>query len=248
MSAPPDRPVRVGLDRPAVHAGPRRAPARGPRGTRSAGPTCSSRRWSSGWSFLSAGPILATFGISLTSWDLLTAAGVRRPRQLRRPARRPAVPRWRFATRPSTRWSRCRSGWRCRWASPWRSTRRSGGSPGSGRCTSCRSSPRRSRSGLVWAWIYSPDERPPQPAPGRLRDPGPEVGHRPVLGDALDHRDVDLAGAAGQHDHLPGRPPGDPARLLRRRQRRRRRPAGPVPARHAAAAHARACSSPGSSA
>ena len=79
--------------------------------------------------------------------------------------------------------------------------------------------------GLVWAWIYSPTERPAQPAARRLRHPGPEVGQRPVLGDALDHRDVDLAGAAGQHDHLPRRAPGDPRRLLRRRQRRRRRAA-----------------------
>ena len=39
-----------------------------------------------------------------------------------------------------------------------------------------------------------PHHRPPQPVPQRVRHPGPEVGERPLLGDAVDHRDVDLAG------------------------------------------------------
>ena len=67
------------------------------------------------------------------------------------------------------------------------------------------------RGGARVGLDLQPDQRPPQPAPPRVRHPGPEVGQRPVLGDAVDHRDVDLAGPPGQHDHLPRGAPGDPA-------------------------------------
>ena len=80
--------VRAGPDRHAVHADRGGAPAsRGPRGH--------DERWAYlfiapmvlGLAFLSAGPILATFGISLTSWDLLRPR-TRRAGQLRAPGRR----------------------------------------------------------------------------------------------------------------------------------------------------------------
>ena len=48
------------------------------------GPRCSSPRRSWGWPLLSAGPIVAALGISLTDWDLLSAARAGRPRQLHR--------------------------------------------------------------------------------------------------------------------------------------------------------------------
>ena len=44
--------------------------------------------------------------------------------------------------------------------------------------------------GLVWAWIYSPTNGLLNQLLRRVRHPRPEVGQRPVLGDALDHRDV----------------------------------------------------------
>ena len=60
-------------------------------------------RPSSGWPLLSAGPIVASFGISLTDWDLLPPPQFVGPRQLRRAA--PATPgsSSRSGTRRSTR-------------------------------------------------------------------------------------------------------------------------------------------------
>ena len=122
--------------------------------------------------------------------------------------------------------SRSRSGWRWRSASRSRSTRRCAGSPGSARRTSCPVVTSATAVGLVWAWIYSPDDGLLNQVHRGLRAAAPEVDQRPVLGDALDHRDEHLAGPGHQRDHLPRGPPGDPAGVLRRGRRRRRRRAG----------------------
>ena len=63
---------------------------------------------------------------------------------------------------------------------------------------------------LVWQWIYSADSGLLNEVIGVLRHPGPEVAERPDPRDAVDRRDVGLAGPRREHHHLPGRAPGDP--------------------------------------
>ena len=87
---------------------------------------------------LSAAPILATFAISLTHWDLLTApdpAGLDNYTKLfDDPRFLTAIRNTAFYTIVSVPLGMAISlGWHSR------STRRSPGSRGSGRCTSCRS-------------------------------------------------------------------------------------------------------------
>jgi hypothetical protein len=83
---------------------------------------------------------------------------------------------------------------------------------------------------LVWLWIYSPTGIL-NGLLGSLRHRAAALGVRSHAGHAFDHRDERLAGPAGQRDHLPGRPAGDPDRVLRRGQRRRRRAPQPASGR-----------------
>ena len=209
------------------------------------GPRGSEERWAwlfiapmvIGLAFLSAGPILATFGISLTSWDLLPA------------------PDWVGLDNYTRLLSDRRFGMALRNTTFYTLVSVPLGMALSLGLALALNQALRGISwirtmyflplvtsaiavGLVWAWIYSPTNGLLNQFLQRVRHPGPEVGERSLLGDALDHRDVDLAGPAGQHDHLPRGAPGDPRGLLRRGQRRRRRSPPPVPPRHAAAAHA----------
>ena len=179
-----------------------------------------------GLALLSAGPILASFGISLTELGPAHAAefvGLDNFATLLDDDRFCVALRNTAFFTPDL--GADRAGPR-RWASRSRSTSRSAASPSSGPRTSCRSSPRPPPSRLVWAWIYSPQGGLLNAVPRRVRHPGPEVDQRPVLGDAVDRRDERLAGPGHQRDHLPGGPPGDPAGVLRRGGGRRRRRAG----------------------
>ena len=51
--------------------------------------------------------------------------------------------------------------------------------------------------GLVWAWIYSPANGLLNQVDRGARPAAPALDRRPVLGDAIDHRDEHLAGPAG---------------------------------------------------
>ena len=84
--------------------------------------------------------------------------------------------------------------------------------------------------GLVWAWIYAPSGGILNQLIGIFGLPPAEVDQRPVLGDAGDRADERLAGPGDERDHLPGRPPGDPAGVLRRGRRGRGRALGALPA------------------
>ena len=196
---------------------------------RRSGPGCSSPRCSSGSLFLSAAPILATFAVSLTHWDLLTPPESGRHRQLHEALQRPALP----DRAPQHGVLHGRVG-----AARDAPVARAGPGPEPGDLRHLvdpddvlpadRHLDDRHRPRLVVD--LQPVERPAQRAAGRVRHPAAAVDRRSVLGDAVDHRDVGLAGPPGQHDHLSRRSPGDPARLLRRGERRRRRSLGPASA------------------
>ena len=228
------------IRRPARTAGRRAAGRRGALGAR-----CSWRRPWSAWPCCRPGRSSPRSAISLTKWDLLTAAEVRRPRQLRRARLRRPVPEG----APEhvllhDRVGAARAGHRAR--------PRAGAQPGGPRH---RLHPDR----LLPAGRHLDHRRSPSSGSGstaRSRAcstrciglvgiPPQKWLSDPMLRDAGDHRDVDLAGPRDQRDHLPGRPPGDPGGAARRGQRRRRRPLGAVPARHPAAADAEPSSSPG---
>ena len=92
------------------------------------------------------------------------------------------------------------------------------------------------RAGL--AVDLQPPGRPAQCGAWHARDPGTEVGERPVLVHAVDRLHERLAGPRGHGDHPAGRAPGHPAAVLRRGGRGRRRAVGPVPSRDPPAADA----------
>ncbi|MFN8521069.1 MAG: ABC transporter permease subunit [Chloroflexota bacterium] len=211
------------------------------------GPLASERKWA--WLFLaptliglavlSAGPILATLGISFTKWDLLT------------PARWVGLDNFQDLLANDRFWTALRNtvyytivsvplgmvlalaialgldkairgiAWiRTMYLLPL--------------VTSSLA------VGLVWLWIYAPQGGLLNEVLRTLvRHPAPALGELgPVLGDARHHRDERLAGPRRQHHHLHRRSPGDPARVLRRSGRGRGGPLVALPAHDAAAAHA----------
>ena len=210
------------------------------------GPLGSDRRWAVlflaptlvGLLFLSAAPIGAAFGISLTEWDLLTPPDVRRPGELHLAPLGRAVPDGapeHDLLHARVGPARARPGPRA-WR--WRSTSRSGGSPGSGPPTSSRSSPPPPRSASSGCGSTRPTGGllnqvlislgiPPQ---RWIADPFwamPAIIVMSVWQGLGTSTIIFLAG-------LQARPAG----VLRRRGRGRCRPLAAVPPRDAAADHA----------
>ena len=200
-----------------------------------------------GLAVLSAGPIIAALGISLTTWDLLTPptfVGLDNFATLL-----PDDPRSWTALRNTSFYTltsvplghRAWAGDRAR-AQP----AASGASPGSAPRTSCRWSPRRWRSRLVWSWIYSPDRGPlnavlrlgRHPAQRWITDPFWAMPAIVVMSVWQGLGITVIIFLAGLQAHPRG--------VLRRRRRRRRRAGARLPPRSPCRCSRRASSSRGS--
>ena len=143
---------------------------------------------------LSAGPIVASFGISLTDWDLLSPPHLRGAGQLR-VAASPTTGSWsRCATPPSTRWCRCRSGCVLALGLALALDQRIRGIALIRTMYFLPLVTSTTAIGLVWLWIYSPQGGLLNTIIGIFGIPAQKWVSDPVLGDAVDHRDEHLAG------------------------------------------------------
>ena len=184
---------------------------------RPAGPGSSSRRRSSGLAILSAGPIVATFGISLTEVGPAHAAAVASGWTTTRPSS-PTIASW-LALRNTTFYTAV--------SVPL------GMVLALGLALALNQSIRgiawirtayflpvvtsATAVGLVWAVDLRADRAASSTSSsGSFGLPAQKWVTRPALGDAGDRADERLAGPRHERDHLPRRSPGDPAGVLRR--------------------------------
>ena len=184
-------------DRIDAAASPTLAPDRPSTATGArAGPAAGEGRWALlflaptliGLAFLSAGPILATFGISLTQWDLLTAPEFVGLDNYTRLLGDTAVPRWRSGTRRSTRSCRSRSGWLLSLGLAIALNQALRGIAWIRTAYFLPLVTSATAVGLVWAWIYSPTTAS-STSSSACSASRPRSGSATRSGDAVDHRD-----------------------------------------------------------